>query len=482
MKNNIYLLGLMLIFLPAAAHAGPIDLLDTGLREAINGGVAVLQTTAIKWLSAFILLQFLMTNIGLLKSGADIEAVFGKLMGSLVWFGVCFYIISNGTDFIDKVSKGFFQTAGDISGAGQFNAAYIIDQGAVLAGNLLGKINQASGITDLFLPAILGGLLGCVIIATSALIAFKVFLIKIEAMLVIMISPLSFSFLGLNALKDQGIAPFKSLISLLYRTLLLALILKTMGGISDNLVKVINSITTDSIDGIWSVLFAAVIAYALLGYIAYRSDSIASNIASGGTSMGTADVGIGAAAGGAAGGVIGGAIGAMAGGAAKIGQPMSDVIKNMMGAGGGSMANESRSGIGGASPAGDAPPVPPKAPEMSVADNNAMRMAAGPELTGTPASSPSSMSERPSLADRQAAMGKSSGGDSSATSPSGTGSGANAGIGGAEGATNEKLDKLMDSMGQTQKPSLKDRMSDLNSNVIREQATTHVSINTNAAD
>ncbi len=485
MKKNMFMLGTIIALIPAIANAGALDLLDTNLRGAITGAMGALQTTAILWLSSFVLIQFLITNIGLLKSGADIEAVFGKLLGSLLWFGFCFYVMSNGGEFIDKVSKGFFTTAGSISGAGSFDAGGIISQGADLAGMLLGKINSASGITDLFMPSLIGGLLGVVIIATSALIAFKVFLIKIETMLIIMLSPLSFAFLGLNALKDQGIAPFKSLISLLYRVMFLALILKTMGGMSDNLIVVINSITSDSIDGIWSTVFAAVIAYALLGFLAFKSDSLASSLASGSTSFGTADVASAAALGAAAGAAVATGGVAAAAGTAKGGQSMGDFLKSL-GGGGGSITNASNSGGGGrdAKPVGTPPTPPPKAPEPTLQSLRSDPSHPSQKATpGTGGESRAAMPGGDSL--KSADTGLSAGSaEMPPTATSGTGSGATAGISAPASATDQKLDKLLDSLGQQapKSPTFGERMAAVNDHVARESAATHVSINTHHAD
>ena len=344
LKNAITVLSI--IFLPAIAQAGAIDLLDANLRAAVSSATSGLETTAILWLSSFVLIQAVITNLGLLKSGAEIEAVFGKLMGSLLWFGFCFYVLKNGVGFITSISGGIFDFAGTISGAGAFDAASIIGNGAEIAGGLLAKINDATGITDMFLPSIIGGLLGCVILATAALIAFKVFLIKIETMLIIMMAPLSFSFLGLNALKDQGIAPFKSLISLIYRILLIAIILKTMGGMSENLTEVINTINGDSIDGIWSVVFSATLGYVLLGFLVFKSDSIAASLASGSTNLGTGDVASAAAMGAAAGAAIGSGGMATGSAAAKVPQSMSGFISSLSG-GAGSLSNASSQGAGG---------------------------------------------------------------------------------------------------------------------------------------
>lgn len=203
--------------------------------------------------------------------------------------------------------------------------------------------------------------------------------------------------------------------------------------------------------------------------------------------MGTADAGVahgvGSAAGGMIGGAVGGAIGAIAGGASSL-RSMGSVLAEMNK--GGSIANASPSGTGGTS---NPPPPPPKSPELSVADNNAMRMrlhpdptkAAGPELTGgSPASSLSAGSGSSAPAsDGDTSSATTPGSTGKAASPSG--SGATAGIGGADGPTNEKLDKLLAGMNTpTAKPSISQRTGDFARKLAEEQSTTHVSINANA--
>ena len=417
MKKLISILFSALIFVPIISTAGPIDILNKSLQVAIAGAATTLQTTAILWLSSFILIQFLITNIGLLKSGADFEAIFAKFIGSIVWFGFCFYVMANGVSFIDKVTRGFFTMAGEISGAGRFDAGGIIEQGAVLAGNLLASINNASGITDLFMPSLLGGLLGLVILATAALIAFKVFLIKIESAIIIMMAPLSFSFLGLNALKDQGIAPFKSLLSLLYRVVLIALILKAMDGMSDNLASVIDEITSDSISGIWSVLFAAVLGYVLLGFLVFKSDSIAANLASGTTNMGTGDVASAAAMGAAMGAVVATGGAAAAGAAAKVPESMGSFMGGL-GGGGGAVSNASGRG------AGQTPSqAPSRAASMSTASGGAgASSSSGSASAATPMSGPPVRPANTGAGSPSAAPSASGRAESSGAAPSTSGS------------------------------------------------------------
>jgi type IV secretion system protein TrbL len=349
-----------LLLLPSLVWAGAFDSLNASLIGTMATTGAKLQAKAIQVLSAFILVQMLITNLGLLKNGADLEAIWAKLLGSLLWFGFCFYVIDNGAEFITKVSQEFIQLAIGVSDTDGFNAPLIIQRGAVIAGNLVAKINDATSWYEAFLPAILGGLLGLVIIGVAAFIGFKVFLIQLETSIIIMIAPLSFAFLGLNAMKDQGIAPFKSLVSLIYRIIILAVIISGMSIMSNNLIQVIDSINKDSISNLWDVIMAGTAGYVLLGFLAFKSDSIAANLASGSTNMGTADVAAAAALGASTGALAGQMAGKMADGGKKPIQSMADFMSKNFGGNNSGIRNMSDIGTGGATS-----PMKPDIPLMS---------------------------------------------------------------------------------------------------------------------
>lgn len=547
MKNNYkFILLLGLIFFSYSAQAIDIEqVIKTSLMPAAD----VLAAKAVFWLSIFIGGQFVLTNFGLLKSGADIEAVWGKFIGSILWGAFCFYLLENGPDYIGKVGEQFLNLFG----------VTLPNKGAILAGTLTpGVLLMGAGIFVGGIGAVgsvVGGHiltgLAFLIISMGFYFIIKLFMLKLELLIVVILSPLSFSFLGLNALKDQGIAPLKSLISLIYRIVLITVILSAftqMSGIllstisdgSSKLMSVANIADTinpfgnaygvaDLISDVAAVLFG----YVVLTYLLYKSDSIAASLAGGSTNMGAGDVASAAAAGAALGAAAGAGGASVGDAAAKSGQSMSEVMKKLNA---GSVSNDSPTGAGGAEQktVGTAPPPSPKAPEMSLAQMRSHPSAIGNQAKNTngsastpPASasgsgsgsaSPSSLSPPASnnsasadatkaanTIDNMAASGqiqnrdtakhvsdhlKSMGsgpGDAKAVgeAPSkaaSSGSGESAGIGGASSATDQKLDKLMETMGQPNKPGFKDRLANANDHVAKEQAATVVSINTHHTD
>jgi hypothetical protein len=159
---------------------------------------------------------------------------------------------------------------------------------------------------------------------------------------------------------------------------------------------------------------------------------------------------------------------------------MGDFIKSLS-TDGGSVSNASGSGSRGEfTPVGTPPPPQPKPPEMSVADINAARMAARPELTGGSRElngGPTPGIPQPS----STSSGKPSSQSASSAQPS-SGSASSAGIGGASNGTDQKLDKLIDSMSKpAQKPGATDHLNTLNDHLQREgQNGVHVSMNTHS--
>jgi type IV secretion system protein TrbL len=460
----------------AGASAIPLD--DISIMAMITHSMApaanILLTQSVKWLAIFASLQWVITNFSLLKNGSDIQEIFAKLIGSIAWISFCVYLMNNGPAFIGHTGHEFFDLLGiDLPSPGKImesTTALVASLAVIAAG--VGFANTTSGMLVVY---ILIGLFGA-----GMFFAARIFMLQLELGLIVLMAPLSFSFLGLKALHDQGIAPFKALISLGYRVLLMTLILSAFTEVGDVVVETLKGFTipaiiTNGIGSFVSTILAALGAYIMLVYILYKSDAIAASLSSGSTNMGTGDLATAAAAGAAAGAAIASGGASVAAGATKAGQPMSDFIKSL--SGGSSMQNDSGSGRGGFEPVGSAPVAPAKPPEMSLQELRSHPSAI--ENQEQSAQSATSANQSPS----SSLGGAPSPSASPTQSSSGSGSATTAGIGGASNGTDQKLDKLIDSMSKpTQKPSFGDRLSNLNDHVAKEQAATHVSINTNHHD
>ena len=476
---------------PATAD---ISIINT-VNEAIKLASTSIMPQALKWLGAFMGLQFVVTNINIIKSDGDLAAFTAKLLGTLLWFMFCFYVIENGPDFINSVGNGVLtEFAPNLPSPGSIIAATLglctsIFIGIVATGTSLAGIGNSSiAMTLVYICFI--------IFAVGSFMAIKLIMLQLELGLMVMMAPLNFSFLGLTALRDQGIAPFKSLMSLIFRIILLGVVFTAFSKVVETTGVQLDSYSwKNPFD--WpskvELIFSALFAFPVCAYLVWKSDSIAASLASGSTNMGTGDVASAAAAGAALGAAAGAGGATAVETAGKAGQSMSDVIKQMK-AGAGEVSNDSPMGAGGLDQkmVGTPPPRPPKQPEMSMAEMRGHREsffnknnssdsggASGSDSGGTGSagnaspspSSPSSSTDRPLPGQEPKSL---------ASAP--TGSGESAGIGGNPSATDQKLDKLMDAMGQTKKPTFSDRLSNANDHVAKEQAATHVSISTHHSD
>lgn len=318
---------------------------------AANG----LMSQAIIWLSSLIALQFIITNFNVLKSGGDIEAVMAKFIGSMAWFSFCFYVLANGPDFIDSVGNGILtKFAPNIPSPGSIIESTlamcttfmfaIVVTGTSVVGTGNSAVANVLVISMFF------------IFSVGMYMAIKILMLSLELALIVMLAPLSFSLLGLNALKDQGIAPLKSLISLIYRIILLGIICASFSRVSQVAGTQLTSVDwTNPTD--WgkalTVVMSMLVSFPVLVYLVYKSDSIASSLAGGSTSMGPGDVATAAAAGAAAGAAVATGGASTVGATGRAAQGMGDVIKSILG--GGSISNASSSGFGGQAAAGEAP-------------------------------------------------------------------------------------------------------------------------------
>lgn len=293
-------------------------------------------------------------------------------------------------------------------------------------------------------------------------------MLSLELALTVMLSPLSFSFLGMNALKDQGIAPFKSLISLAYRIILLGIIFTAFSKVMDVGAAALNGIQ-------WSnplnygkglnIIFSTLTAFPFLAYLVYKSDSIAASLANGSTNMGPGDIAGAAAAGAAAGAAAASGGASAAAGAGKAGQSMGDFMKGLPGGGGGLVSNASSSGVGPA-PVGP----PPQSPSMS--------MGAGGLTAGNKAPR---RDDYPDPANKTQLGGPHP--TNSPKPPSSSGHEANAGIGAPSSSPGQQGGDPDRGLNQAkQGKGFKDHLSELNHHVAQEKASTGVSISTHHSD
>jgi type IV secretion system protein TrbL len=355
MKNK-FKLGLFFLFFSLLSLSAQALTADVSISNTVAKAMRAAATTnilpmALTWLGAFMSIQFVITNFGLLKSGADIETVIGKLIGSMVWFVFCVYVVNNAPDLIDtigtnaltKFSPGL--TSGSIIAATVGLCTVVIGGIAALGTSILGVGNTSLAMVLVYVLF--------AVFAAGMFVAIKIFMLSLELGLVVMLSPLSFSFLGFNAFKDQGISPFKSLISLLYRIILVGIICSAFGQVINDANTAFAAIDWTSLSDYgtaFHTIITSLVSFPVLVYLLYKSDSLAASLASGSTSMGTGDI-AGAVAAGVAGGM---AVAAASQVAAAGTASMGDFMKNMMGGGGISNAGGTGSGNPSSQPIPDA--------------------------------------------------------------------------------------------------------------------------------
>lgn len=439
-------------------------LLQQGIKDALDKIFDDIQTWALGVLGSFIILQFTWTHIHLLLNGAELEKVWAKFLTSLLWFGMCFYIFLNGPTFIKNTASQIMSKATGVTGS-SFDPQSPIDTGISVASQLLETFDSNQSVLGSLnpFPSIMLGLISIVILGVSALLAFKIFMVFIETKMVIALSPLSFSLLGLSAFKDQGLAPLKYLVSMAIRMFLYGAVLSAMVIFSDSLITSFKSLPPSSDPSVWPPIWAAAIGYVLLGAVAIRVDSIAAMLASGSSQMSTGDS---AAVGAIAGAAMAAASGSAAIAASKPAMAMADVMKGMAG-GGGSVSNASSSGLGASGGGLLTPPEPLSslggsgagggAPSAPTFETNSSGAPMRPESPSKPAETPANSGAAEAI----------SGGSQSPASVSGSG---------------PSMDDVMKAVTAQKKPSGSDRMDALKQHILREAPAVQIHMNTHQSD
>lgn len=448
--------------IPTITEATVLNILTAAMQPTADK--ILKQTTG--WLGFFLTLQFVLTNYKLLPS-LDLDAVFAKFIGSMTWAMACIYIMTNGPAFINNVANQFL----DLAGISLPTPGSILTATVGITASILGfavPVGAASSVSGNWLEH-----LAWLVLFAGGYLSVKIFMLQLEIGLVVMLSPLSFSMLGLNALRDQGIAPLKALISLVYRIVIATLILAAFTAVSSVVSTIIkNTSTVDIITGLadfGKLILSAVALYGLMVGALYKSDSIAASLSSGSTSMGAGDVAGAAAAGAAA--------GSAASAAKETANPIQGMSSWMQQAFGGSNMARGNASTSGAADALDAAPLKPDMSSASLSGiaqgpadaGNAGVKASGAdqgsgstqlgEFAGVPNQTPGAQAPQdPERASAREARRAERGGSGPSQNPS---------IGGAQS-----------NVANRPGPGLLERLDRLNQHVTQEKVATHVSINT----
>lgn len=282
---------------------------------------------AIRWLALFMLIQFTVTNLVQLSRGADLSAIWGKFLGSLLWFGFCWYAMTEGPDFLKNVGTEFFaKFAPDLPSPTSIFVASTGTATGLLV--LAAAVGVASDVVAQFLLYMMFAVLGI-----GLFFGTKLILLQLELGLIVMMAPFNFAFLGLNATKDQGIAPFKSLMSFMFKVVIFGILYGAFAYVSNSVSQLVSkqasladplAIMTTG----WSAfetLIAGLVSYVVLFVLLIKSDSIAASLSSGTTNLG-ADSAVGAMMAAGAGGAV---VNSLATSAVNAKPGMADFVKKL---------------------------------------------------------------------------------------------------------------------------------------------------------
>ncbi|CAG9170404.1 hypothetical protein [Cupriavidus pinatubonensis] len=480
MRVNRFIVTGALLLISGAAMAqvttdGVVDVVKQGLSASATNLIA---PKVMGWLGAFLTLQFCLTNYRKLLQGADLQEIMAKLVGALFSAGLCITAVTYGPEFIDSVGNDLLSHfLSSVPGTGSVLAVTLSLATAILtAAGVVSAVNNAlASVLTMVFWIVLGG---------GVYLACKVFMFYLELGMVVVLSPISFALLGLDNFRDQGLAPIKSLVSLVYRAVLFGVVFGIFKYVSDSMVDTINGINWFDVTGVAtniSKLVSALIAFPILLFLTFKSDSIAATLAGGSTSLGNAAAGQAVAAGAAAGAAAAAAGSATTGAAGKVPQSMAAFIDNLSKmAGGGSISNASPMGVG----CGDAPVFtrPASTPSLSVG---------APAADGASAASPPQRPQASDAGTQSVGSGR-YGAEPQETSPESArqaqapGNASGVAIGGPPGSgaskMEETLEKLTNHLTQPKKPTLGERLGEANRHLSQEQAETRISMSGHGHD
>lgn len=498
------------LFSIATAHAdwqSPTELVGGSMDAALKQITATLERAMISIIFALSLLQMTASGVKQMASG-EMDKTFWNVGMNVTWTGIALWLlagaanpiepsVSNLGDLLYRMQHWVMSVVSAMTGSVEFSAGAIFAIGLQAYGTINLAVaktmstNAVNVLAALFVPgvsfmtALMTFFIAVVVMLSCAYLAVKVFITKIEFAILVAIAPLNAALLVFAPTREQGWAPFKGALALVYRVLILGGTVAAIGVVAQTLSDYVQGQAWGIAADVWTPLLSGAFAFALLAFVAHKSDTIASSMASGTSNLSSGDL-AGSVAAGVAAGMTGAAALGAAAAATKSGtgvKAMSDVMKNLTGespVAKGAQAMRQSLGLGDG---GDKPPQRPQSAPIS--DKHPVRP--GSDGASAPMSPAQHAGQAPSngqaIANSLDVMPGASQPTGDPAKPItgyqlGAGNGTDAGIGGAD-ATPQKTsqEKLYDAVGQ-----MINRGRNLNQRIERDSAGVGVNINGHHTD
>lgn len=315
MRNRYFAAAVLLLLMSASAIAADqvAGLMEQFETATTNVNKSLIKT-ALMTAGAAVSLQWIASHWKEIFNN-DLSSLFAKTIGCISWFGFSVYLI-NHQDMLSDAFNSYMKLATKVAGSAAGETVSLAPGDILWDGiSIMLKTNWAiqkanfTGATSEYSGAIgeisktLQNLnpFGAIVVTLMMLfadifmfvcyivIAASVFMARVEFWLMFSVAPLAISLISLQALRDQGIAPLKGLISVGLRLVILGVITGVTNAYSKNLIVLLDKgLPADEylFVPVWSFMGGLCICAIVAGY----AGKIASSIASGSASFSGADV------------------------------------------------------------------------------------------------------------------------------------------------------------------------------------------------
>lgn len=292
-KPYLLVIAGVLLSVAAVSSFGSETTMPTVMNTLESTAISVnskLTTLCLRTLSAALLLQWILSNWKEVFSG-ELSSQMQKVAGLMTWAGVCFWAMGN-QDILSTMFTGYLSLASDITGI-KFTPENVWANGVDLQNNMVIAFNKRTGAADSlysalknFLPSLLLMFACIMILVCYGTIALSILVAITEFWLMFTVTPIAIAMLGLQAFRDQGMAPLKGVMSLGMRVIILGVIVKVLSAVQAEVVN--------AFDNMPQVNPMSVVWYALGGVFAcavmsFNAGKIAAAIASGSSNFSGSD-------------------------------------------------------------------------------------------------------------------------------------------------------------------------------------------------
>lgn len=287
--------GLVLIAMNGAAadiNTGSIESITTQYAELSSSFYNAITGLALKLLFGLMAVEIAWFGIKAVLERKSFEELLSALVATIFPPLLFVTLIKFGNTWLPTIIDSFWKFAEVGASIERLEPTQVMIMGIQLQNNMVSQFNQATGadasmvaaLENLF-PAMMMTFVCLVILISFAIMALNYFLVQVEALIIIALSPMLMAFGGWRWTRDMGVKSMNAMIGVGVKIVVLSFVLKIAITLAPVWAQSASAWRIDDWTPLWLVAFSSI----GMAMLAWKAPQIASSILSGTSSLSAGD-------------------------------------------------------------------------------------------------------------------------------------------------------------------------------------------------